>query len=372
MRITVDAQALAKELDYLGRVIDKKLSGSIAAIGTVLLEAKGKTLTLAATDLDVSSRSSIAAEVATAGKALVSAEEIRRLTQTLTGELSLAATKERWLELACGGAKAKLPGLDPEDFPLLPEPPKKGGVELPGDALALAIRRTIFIPRREVGKQAGFFCVQLVAGDGKIAASATDGHRLAHAVVDAPEAKQKEPLRALVPLKAAQLFVDLQGRIDGGVTFSVDERHLFFRVGDTLLSSKLPADVSFPKPERVLGVPEKHAHVEVEREALAMGLKRLGVVANGQGVRFDVSLGKLKILAESPDKGQIEDELLATLYEEKDPRDVTFGIDYLTDYLATVDGDKLTMALGGREDHVHMWPTGSAETQHYVVAPRWK
>lgn len=369
MKITVDAQELAKELDFLARVIDRKLSSNIAIVGNVMLEAKGKALTLSATDLDVASRSSIPATVDAPGKVLCAAEEIRRLAQTMSGEMRLAAAKNLWLEVACGGSKAKLPGLDPADFPLLPMPPVKGGVELPGEALAAAIRRTIFIPKRETGKQSGYFCIQLTAGDGKLAAMSTDGHRLAHAVLEAPAANAK--VSALVPLKAAQLFVDLHERVDGDVTFSLAENYLFFSVGDTVLSSKLAADVSLPKADRVLAVPEQHAHVEVAREALAAGLKRLGVVANGQAVRFDVSPGTVKLTAESPDKGQVEDEMKATLYEEKEPRFFGFGIDYLTDFMSTVEGESLTLAIGTEElSHVHIWPTGALETQHYIMAQR--
>jgi len=70
---------------------------------------------------------------------------------------------------------------------------------------------------------------------------ATDGHRLAVAETDHKFAGLTREVRPLVPKKALTEVQRLAAEAgeDGQIEFALDDSHLFFRVGDRLLISRM-------------------------------------------------------------------------------------------------------------------------------------
>src|SRR5262245_3869149 len=204
MNVSVGAEALTAELDLVGRVIDPRSVYPNARC--VLLEAERKALLLSATDLTISFRTSVEADVETAGRMLVPAVDIGGLARTLSGPTQLFEDKDHWLEVQAGLSMARLPAQDAADFPALPEEPQGPGADreaysVPVGVMVLLLAKTLYLAQSSNAKNMPW--IRLLFDKNRVSASATDGHRLAHATQEFHTADRG--LQLLLPHKAAKL-----------------------------------------------------------------------------------------------------------------------------------------------------------------------
>ncbi|MEE8587031.1 MAG: DNA polymerase III subunit beta, partial [Acidobacteriota bacterium] len=152
------------------------------------------------------------------------------------------------------------------------------------------------------------------------------------------------------------------------VEFGHSENHLFFRLGERLLVSRVLSG-QFPNYEMV--VPRDN-----DREALmasdefSSAVKRVQVMADEQsrGVRFSLTSGELNISAASADYGEAKESLPAQYQGE--PVDISFNAAYLLDFLQVLSSEQVWLKLRDSETQGLLVPKeeGGYEYQ-YVIMP---
>ena len=102
---------------------------TVQILSGILLEAEEGTLRLAATDMEVSLRTSLEAKVESEGSVVVPGRLLLELARLLPeAEVSLEhKPEEAAVEIRCGSASYRLHTYNPEDFPRLPQ---TQGIEL--------------------------------------------------------------------------------------------------------------------------------------------------------------------------------------------------------------------------------------------------
>jgi len=182
MKLTISKSELQKGLTRIQSVVEKR--NTMPILANVLLDAsnkKRKTLTLAATDLEVGIRGSHPAEVETAGKATVSAKKLYEIVRELPDEpILLEVTANAYMQIHCGRAKFTLAGNTPEEYPTLPSFTSSKTVPVQAMFLSQMIERTIYAASAdETRYNLNGVYVEQLADLGKTRMVATDGHRLA-------------------------------------------------------------------------------------------------------------------------------------------------------------------------------------------------
>src|ERR1700732_4261869 len=122
MKVSIDREALLTQLQSVSRVASTR--SAIQALSGVQLVASGGACELRATDMDVSLRVPLEAEVAREGVVVLPARLLLDVVRSLPpGAVSLEVrSAEQDVELASGNAKFFIRTLRSEDFPTFPEP----------------------------------------------------------------------------------------------------------------------------------------------------------------------------------------------------------------------------------------------------------
>src|SRR3954462_3200135 len=143
MEITVSKQDLLKELTATQGVVERKTT--IPILSNFLFEAGGDKLSITATDLDLSLRTSCPAKVKKEGSCTIPARKLYDYVKLLPdGEISIKQLENHWVQIRSGRSNTKMVGMARANFPALPGFPHTSALNLPSAILKALIAKTIF------------------------------------------------------------------------------------------------------------------------------------------------------------------------------------------------------------------------------------
>src|SRR6201988_1369017 len=251
MEITVSKFELLRELTATQGVVERKTT--IPILSNYLFEAAGDRLSLTATDLDLSLRTSCAVKVNREGSCTIPARKLHDYVKLLPdADITIKLLENHWVSIRCGRSNTKMVGMARSNFPSLPTFPTSGVVRIPADVLRSMIAKTGFAIASEESRYTLNGALMVLKPE-SITMVATDGHRLAH--IERSGGKFKGisgEQKTLVPKKAMdELKSLLDSTDDEAIEFAKDESTLFFRIGPRLLTSRQLTG-QFPNYEAVL------------------------------------------------------------------------------------------------------------------------
>src|SRR5204863_3227715 len=309
MEITVSKFELLRELTATQGVVERKTT--IPILSNYLFEAGGDRLSLTATDLDLSLRTSCNAKVKKEGACTIPARKLHDYVKLLPdADITIKMLENHWVSIRCGRSNTKMVGMAKSNFPSLPVFPTAGVVSIPAQILRGLIARTGFAISNEESRYTLNGALMLLKPE-SITMVATDGHRLAHC----ERAGEKfdgisGELKTLVPKKAMDEMKTLLDSTDAEeVEFAKDESTLFFRIGSRLLTSRQLTG-QFPNFEAVL--PKDNSKViPLNADDLNAAILRVAQFADerSRAVRLKLEKGEVKISASSTDAAASEDSL---------------------------------------------------------------
>src|SRR5579863_6243257 len=250
-----------KKFDLLGAlnltqgVVERKTT--IPILSHLLCDAKGNSVTLTATDLELSIRTACEAKVKKEGAGTIPAKKLLELVRLLPdGEIRFKLLENHWVQITADRKNYKMVGMAKDNFPAIPTFPHPVA-KIPAKILSSLITRTAFAISSEESRYTLNGALLLLKPD-TITMVATDGHRLAVAEIDHKFEGLSREVRPLVPKKALTEVLRLASEAgeDAEIEFALDESHLFFRAGERLLISRMLTG-QFPNYEAEIG----RAHV---------------------------------------------------------------------------------------------------------------
>src|SRR5271154_1367676 len=225
MEFSVKKFDLQEELELTQGVVERKTT--IPILSNILVEATGGRLTITATDLELSIRTSCDAKVKTEGSGTIPAKKLLELVRLLPDEeIRFKLLDNHWVHVTCDRRNYKLVGMSKDNFPALPDFPH-ALVKIPAKLLADVIAKTTFAISLEESRYT-LNGALLVLKPASITMVATDGHRLAMVETDHKFEGFSNETRVLVPKKAMTEVQRLAAESgdDGLVDFGQDESHL--------------------------------------------------------------------------------------------------------------------------------------------------
>src|SRR5678815_3216258 len=143
MEITVSKFELLRELTATQGVVERKTT--IPILSNYLFEAAGDKLSLTATDLDLSLRTSCSAKVKKEGSCTIPARKLYDYVKLLPdADITIKLLENHWVSIRCGRSNTKMVGMARANFPSLPVFPTAGVVRIPAQVLRGMIARTSF------------------------------------------------------------------------------------------------------------------------------------------------------------------------------------------------------------------------------------
>jgi DNA polymerase-3 subunit beta len=330
MEITVSKADLLKELTATQGVVERKTT--IPILSNFLFEAAGDRLTITATDLDLSLRTSCAAKVKKEGACTIPARKLYEYVRLLPeGEINIKLLENHWVQIRSGRSNTKMVGMARANFPAVPNFPTAGAVKLPAGVLRTMIGRTIFAISNEESRYTLNGALMVVKPE-SITMVATDGHRLAHIEKNGSDYGVSGEMKTLVPKKAMhELNSLLNGSDVDEVEFAKDDSTLFFRIGDRLLTSRQLTG-QFPNYEAVLPR-DNNKSVVVKVNEIEGAIQRVAQFADERSgaIRLKLDKDEIRISSSSTETGESEDSI-ETNYKA-DSLTIGFNSQYLLDFL---------------------------------------
>ena len=134
MEITVSKFELLRELTATQGVVERKTT--IPILSNYLFEAAGDRLSLTATDLDLSLRTSCEAKVKKEGSCTIPARKLHDYVKLLPdADITIKLLENHWVSIRCGRSNTKMVGMAKSNFPSLPAFPSAGAVKIPAPVL---------------------------------------------------------------------------------------------------------------------------------------------------------------------------------------------------------------------------------------------
>jgi DNA polymerase-3 subunit beta len=367
MEITVSKFELLRELTATQGVVERKTT--IPILSNYLFEATGDKLSLTATDLDLSLRTSCNAKVKKEGSCTIPARKLYDYVKLLPdADITIKLLENHWVSIRCGRSNTKMVGMAKSNFPGLPVFPSAGVIKIPAAVLRSMISKTGFAIASEESRYTLNGALMVLKPE-SITMVATDGHRLAH-VERAGEKFEgvSGEMKTLIPKKAMDELKSLLDSDVETIDFAKDESTLFFRVGPRLLTSRQLTG-QFPNYEAVLPK-DITKSIALHGEELGAAIARVAQFADerSRAVRLRLEKGELKISASSTETGESEDSIEVTY--DGDAMAIGFNAQYLMDFIKATGSCDVKLELKDAQSAGQLRPAESEDYKYrYIVMP---
>jgi len=367
MEITVSKSELLRELTATQGVVERKTT--IPILSNYLFEAAGDRLSLTATDLDLSLRTSCAAKVKKEGACTVPARKLYDYVRLLPdADITIRLLENHWVSIRCGRSNTKMVGMAKSNFPGLPVFPSAGAIRIPAAVLRSMIAKTGFAIANEESRYTLNGALMVLKPE-SITMVATDGHRLAH--IERPTEKfdgVSGEMKTLVPKKAMDELKSLLDSDVETIDFAKDESTLFFRVGARLLTSRQLTG-QFPNYEAVLPK-DINKSILIRGDEFGAAISRVAQFADerSRAVRVRLEKDELKLSASSTEAGESEDSIEVAY--NGDAMSIGFNAQYLLDFIKAVASSEIKLELKDAQSAGQLRPAESEDYKYrYIVMP---
>ena len=369
MEITVGKFELLRELTATQGVVERKTT--IPILSNYLFEAAGDQLSLTATDLDLSLRTSCPAKVKKEGSCTIPARKLHDYVKLLPdADITIKLLENHWVSIRCGRSHTKMVGMAKSNFPTLPVFPTAGVVKISGPVLRSMIAKTGFAIANEESRYTLNGALMVLKPE-SITMVATDGHRLSH--IERPGEKFdgiSGEMKTLIPKKCMDELKSLLDSTDDPVTidFAKDESTLYFHIGPRLLTSRQLTG-QFPNYEAVLPK-DNSKSITLNGEEFSQAISRVAQFADerSRAVRLKLEKGELKLSASSTETGESEDSL--EISYDGDPLTIGFNAQYILDFLKATGAGDVKLELKDAQSAGQLRPAENEDYKYrYIVMP---
>src|SRR5881398_3741559 len=338
LKITCSKDDLVQALGVVSRAVSTRTSVQI--LSGILLEGQGGELRLAATDMELSLRATVAAQIEGDGAIVLPGKTLVDIARLLPADEVAIEHKptESVVHVTSGSASYTLNTYNPEDFPRLPELDAVQTFSVDREPLLETITRVARAASRDESRPVLTGILVSFTG-GKLVMAATDSYRLA--VKDTDLAGSTPELEAIVPSRALQELARIATSGDA-VEVGVHENQVIFSTDGAWLTTRR-IDGQFPNYRQLL--PEQFEHeLKIPRQEVLEVVRRASVmIQRATPLQLRFAEGELTVIARTHDVGESQ-ESLPVAYTG-DVLEIGFNADFLRDGLELLESDDVRLKL---------------------------
>jgi DNA polymerase-3 subunit beta len=338
MKIVCSRDELGSKLAVVARAVSTRTAVQI--LSGILLRAEAGELHVAATDMELSVRTSLDAQVEGEGSVVVPGRLLLDIARGLPeADVSIEHREDEGLvRITCGPSNYRLNTYSAADFPRLPTTEGAQIYAVERSRLLDAVTRVQRSASRDESRPV-LTGILLRFESGRLVAAATDSYRLS--VRETPIDADVPELEAIIPARA---LVELS-RIapgEGQLELEIQENQVLFGVDGIWLATRR-IDGQFPNYKQLL--PESFEHeLTLPRVELLEVVRRVSVLAQRNSpLRLRFAEGELTVSARTQDVGEASESLPVGYTGE--PLEIGFNADFLRDGLESVTGDEFVLNL---------------------------
>ena len=301
-------------IDVLSKV--QGLTGrksNLAITTNVLIRSKDSEISIVATDLETGFEGFYPAVVETEGSLALNARKLYEIVRDFpSDEIRVNEIDNHWFEIGNKNVEYHIVGMNPEDFPEIPQIESVGFFEIESAALKNMIEKSLVIGVVD-DKRAhiiGVYFEKIETDTHQIVRMvSTDGSRLS-TVDQIYEKDVNLPIESsvLIPKKGlneVNKFLEPAGVVQIGFK---DNHFIVKKEVETIIIRLLEGE--FPNYSEIIKKREGH-RIPLNRQMFLMTLKRMSIMSSDdyRGVIFKFSDDKLMITSTNPDIGESKEEM---------------------------------------------------------------
>ncbi len=338
LRITCSKEALVHGLSTVARALSARTA--IQILSGILIEASAGELRLAATDMELSIRAIVKADVQGEGSIVLPGKTLVDIARLLpSDDVTLEhRASESFVHVSSGSASYTLQTFNAEDFPRLPDIAASPTFAVERAPLLETIGRVARAASRDEARPVLTGVLVQFAGD-KLVMAATDSYRLA--VKETSLGSAAADLEAIIPSRALQELARIAGDVDE-IGVGVQENQVIFSAGDVWLTSRR-IDGQFPNIRQLL--PETFEHeLTIPRGELLDVVRRAGVmIQRATPLHLRFAEGELTVVARTQEVGESRESMPVPFAGET--LEIGFNADFLREGIEAIEGDDVKFKL---------------------------
>ncbi len=343
MKFSVDSASLTDSVNWVSRSLSTR--PIMTALLGIVIDAQ-KDVTLSASDLETSAKSSFTAEIKEPGRVLVPGRLLTEISKALPNKTVTFQLDGTRVLVTAGSAKFTLPTLPLNEYPNLPNLPETSGT-IASELFATAVNQVAVAAGRDDSLPT-LTGIHIDITKETITLAATDRYRLAVREINwtpnDPELTTTALLRARTLADAARTIANTKSVSIAIAPISSNERLVgFASEAKTMTSRQL--DGSFP-PYRHLLPSETSANAVVEVAKLLDSVRRVALVTDKTvPLRLKFNNNTLQLEAGAGDEAQATEEL--EIIYTGEAIDIAFNPTFLTDGLSALGTAYVNIAFTG-------------------------
>ncbi|TWU61070.1 MULTISPECIES: DNA polymerase III subunit beta [Crateriforma] len=307
----------------------------------VKVTAAGGKLTLAATDMEVGIRLEVTegVEIEVEGAALLPVQRTGAILRESNDETLTIETDEGGIRVTGGRSKFKLPGGNPDEFPVVDGFDEDKYHVVPTRLFREMVRRTVFATDSESSRYAlGGVLLELDAN--RVIAVGTDGRRLARmeGKGESQGGHETSGMSTIVPTRAIQLIERALNDKEETVDIAARPNDLLLRTSTAVIYSRL-VEGRYPNWRQVFPTRENAIQLDMTIGPLFAALRQAAIVTDheSRGIDFTFADGTLKLEASTADIGESQVEL--PIAYDGEPITLTMDHRYVADFCKVLDSE---------------------------------
>ncbi|OED34367.1 DNA polymerase III subunit beta [PVC group bacterium (ex Bugula neritina AB1)] len=322
---------------------------TIPILSYMLLETEGKDhLIISATDLKISVKVRVKAQIQMSGQTTLPAKILTQITKELPNEPIFFKQKSTdLLQIDCASSSFNVSTLPKDEFPPIVFW-EEHAISVCQQDLKKALQQTVISISTDNSRQTSMSGVFFECTHDSILFVATDGKRLSHVTIPAktgiPEDSKKT---GILPGKISQELCKNLGK-DDFVDIIVGNKEIIFHMGEVSYMCQL-IDERFPNFLGVIQKPIKNS-IKLNRQAFVGALRRSSVMVDDKinRIKIDIIKGKMVITSGNDNFGASE-EFIEIDYDGESLA-IGFAPVYLLEGLKVMTSEEITFDLTEREE----------------------
>lgn len=353
MRFIIQRDRLVQSVQDVMKAVTSRTT--IPILTGIKIVASDEGVTLTGSDSDISIESFIPkeeagdeiVEIKSTGAIVLQAKFFSEIVKKLpTDTVEMEVQNQFQIVIRSGKSEFNLNGLDPEEYPRLPQIEEEKAFKIPTDLLKALIRQTVFAVSTSETRPV-LTGVNWKIENGELICIATDSHRLAlrKAKVDLEADKS---YNVVIPGKSLN---ELSKILDDGnelVEIVMTENQVLVKAKHLLFFSRL-LEGNYPDTSRLIPT-ENKTEVIVNTKDFLHSIDRASLLARegrNNVVRFATLENKVvEISSNTPEVGKVIEELQAQSIDGEELK-ISFSAKYVMDALKTLEGHEIKISFTG-------------------------
>ena len=347
MKFTVKKNAIQDVLSKVQGLTGRKTN--LAITTNVIIEASEAGIIIRATDLETGFVGIFPAEVESEGAIALNARKLFEIVRDFPSEeIHINEIENHWIEIGNDNVEYHLVGMNPEEFPEIPQVDDTPFFEIDAGALNHMIERTVYISGASDDKRAhiiGMYLETLDQKDSKIfRLVSTDGSRLAKADHLYDKDFEMPSIKGILVPKKGMYEVGKFLDDPGAVRIGIKGNNLIIKKeSETIIIRLLEGD--FPEYYDIISKNNEFHVLPLDRQLFLMMLKRMSILSSEdyRSAVFNFINDKLIITSTNPDIGESKEDMVIDF--KGDPIEAAFNPRYFIEALNVITSDKVIVSI---------------------------